>query len=249
MLSYLLGKVWRYRLPVCIQNIARAFPEYSYQEIAACTGAFYQHLARIGWEVLFPSLMRLEVRTAARFKMQRWRVNRRPVILLLGHYGNWEVLSKLPLFTDVPVKALYKPLKNRLVDRLVRSRRSRYGLQLLPSGRALRVLLKEGEEHALILFIADQFPGHGSGVEVDFLHQRTRMFSGAEQLARRLSASVGYVELCGKEGHTWEMDIRMICEDASVMEEGDITRRYAEMLEESIRREPAWWLWSHRRWK
>ena len=32
-------------------------------------------------------------------------------------------------------------------------------------------------------------------------------------------------------------------------EDTPYTRRYMEMLEETIRRRPGLWLWSHRRWK
>ena len=31
--------------------------------------------------------------------------------------------------------------------------------------------------------------------------------------------------------------------------EGEITEMFARRLEQTIRREPAYWLWSHKRWK
>lgn len=249
MLSFLLGKVWKYRLSVCVQNLSRSFPNYSYKDIRACTAEFHQNFTRIVWEMIFPSMTKLEVGTSARNKIGELSKRHRPTILLLGHYGNWEVLNKLPQHTDVAVKALYKPLKNNLADYFVRSRRTSYGLELVKSGQALRTLMKDKNSNSIIIFIADQFPGSDNGVAVNFLNQQTRMFSGAEQLARRLGASVGYIELSSKSGHTWEMDIQSICEDASDTADGDITRTYAQMLEESIQKAPAWWLWSHRRWK
>ncbi|SEL44455.1 lysophospholipid acyltransferase family protein [Parapedobacter koreensis] len=249
MLGYFLGKVIRYRLNVCIQNLSRAFPSFSYKEISECTAEFYQNLAKIGWEVLFPSVTKLEVSLATIAEI--WKSNKRlrPTILLMGHYGNWEVLNKLPRHIDVRVNAIYKPIKNNFVDYFVRSRRTKHGLRLIKSGHALRVLLKEKDNNSIILFIADQFPGNGKGIAVDFLNQQTRMFSGAEQLARRLGAFVGYVELTSKPNHIWKMEIQTICENASETADGCITTMYAKMLEQSICKDPAWWLWSHRRWK
>lgn len=75
------------------------------------------------------------------------------------------------------------------------------------------------------------------------------MFSGAEQLAKRLEASVGYIELTSKPNHTWEMNVQTICENAADTTEGYITQTYAKMLEASIHKVPSWWLWTHRRWK
>ncbi|WP_257658629.1 lysophospholipid acyltransferase family protein [Parapedobacter lycopersici] len=249
MLGYFLGKVIRYRLSVCVQNLSRAFPGFSYKEINDCTDEFYQNLARIGWEMLYPSKTTLKVGLATTHKIGQLSHRRRPTILLLGHFGNWEVLNQLPRFTDVPVRALYKPLKNNLADYLVRSRRTSYGLTLIRSGQALRAPLKDKTNNSIMLFIADQFPGSNNGISVNFLNQQTRMFSGAEQLARRLDAFVGYIELASKPNHTWEMNVQTICENASNTTEGYITRTYTKMLEESIHKAPAWWLWSHRRWK
>ncbi|WEK34256.1 MAG: lysophospholipid acyltransferase family protein [Candidatus Pseudobacter hemicellulosilyticus] len=249
MLSYILGKVCRYRSGVCIQNLSRSFPGYSYNEINACAEAFYRNLSRIVWETCFPSLTKLVVHLSALQIIKELGRRQRPVILLLGHYGNWEVLNKLPQCTGMPVKALYKPIRIQWIDTLVRKRRIRYGLELVKSGQALKVLLNNKDHNSLLLFVADQFPGNNKGIEVDFLHQETRMFAGAEQLARRLDAAVAYLELSARPGHTWEMDVQVICESAAGTTEGSITRTYARMLEKSIQRAPAWWLWSHRRWK
>lgn len=249
MLSYFLRRVCRYRLSVCVQNLSRSFPNYSYNEIHVYTAEFYRNLARIVWETLFPSMTKLEVNKSALDKIEELSKRHRPTILLLGHYGNWEALNKLPQYTNVTVKALYKPLKNKLADQLFRNRRTGYGLQLIKAGQALRALLKDKNNNSIIIFIADQYPGNDNGITVNFLNQETRMFSGAEQLAKRLEASVGYVELSSKPDHTWEMKFQTICENASITAEGFITQTYTQMLEESIHKAPAWWLWSHRRWK
>ena len=45
------------------------------------------------------------------------------------------------------------------------------------------------------------------------------------------------------------MDIELICEDPNSMEPYEITNRHVQILEDLIREEPQYWLWSHRRWK
>lgn len=249
IISFVLGKLFRYRLSVCTQNLSRSFPDYTYREIHICTAKFYKNLGRIVWETLFPSRAKLVIHQSAQNKIRELNNRRRPTILLLGHYGNWEVLNKLPQFTAAPVQALYKPLRNTLADYLVRSRRTRYGVQLLKSGQALRTLLKDKNNNSVILFIADQYPGNDNGIAVNFLNQKTHMFSGAEQLAKRLGASVEYIELSSQPNHTWELNILGICDNAAETTDGYITRTYTSMLEASIHKSPSLWLWSHRRWK
>lgn len=249
MIRFFLEKVYRYRLNISVQNMSRSFPHFSYEQISECTGKYYQNLSRIILEMIFPSITKLEITLPTIYKIKEAAKRDRPTILLLGHYGNWEVLNKLPKYTDTPVKAFYKPLRNNLVCNLMLRRRTRYGLDLINSMQSFRELLKNKASNEIILFVADQFPGKDKGITVNFLHQETQMHTGAEDLAKRVDAFVGYVELFSKSEHIWDMKIQTICENASLTDEGYITRTYASLLEESIYKRPAWWLWSHKRWK
>ncbi|WP_219225503.1 lysophospholipid acyltransferase family protein [Pedobacter antarcticus] len=249
MLGYFIGHVYKYRLSVCIQNLARAFPQFSYQDIRFHQYRFYRNLGRIVWEILFPANTKLKIDPAALKKIERLDSQNRPAVLLLGHYGNWEILNKLPQQIDVPVQALYKPLKNKLFNYLIHQKRTRYGVRLLPSGNAFRTILREKHQSSITLFIADQFPGNNNGIAVDFLKQSTFMFSGGEQLAKKLNAYVGYIELKPLQNHSWEMTIQTICENAADVDDDYITLTYTRKLEQSIRKDPSWWLWTHRRWK
>lgn len=249
MLGYFIGHVYKYRLSVCIQNLARAFPHFSYQDIRFYQRNFYRNLGRLVWEILFPTKTTLKIDPTALNKIEQMNGQNRPIILLLGHYGNWEVLNKLPLQVDIPVQALYKPLKNNWCNYFVHQKRSRYGLRLLSSTNALRTLLRERHKPSITLFIADQFPGNNNGIAVDFLQQSTFMFSGAEQLAKRLNAYVGYIELKPLQNHSWGMTIQTICENADDVSDDYITVAYTRKLEQSIQKDPSWWLWTHRRWK
>lgn len=87
MLSYFLAKVCRYRSGVCIQNLSRSFPNYSYKEIYACAEAFYQNLARILWETIFPSITKLEVRPSAQRKIEELGKRHRPL------YFYWDIME------------------------------------------------------------------------------------------------------------------------------------------------------------
>ena len=51
-----------------------------------------------------------------------------------------------------------------------------------------------------------------------------------------------------KRGY-YELTLEEITDDPTVLEPGEITQRYANMLEKAILKNPQNWLWTHRRWK
>src|SRR5690606_27867767 len=143
MLGYFIGYIYKYRLSVCVQNLARAFPHLSYRDINGHRRSFYSNIGRILWEMFLFGRGKLKLSDTAFDTIKRLAEEQRQAVFLAGHYGNWEVLNQLPKFTNSPVHALYKPLKNRAFDVFVYKRRTRYGMRLLPAKRALRILLRK----------------------------------------------------------------------------------------------------------
>lgn len=249
LLGFIIGPVCRYRYQVSLQNLSRAFPEASYREIKAQQRNFYNSLARTLVETLFPPLQALRLAPHSLNMLDSLQQQGKNIILLAGHYGNWEVVAKLPAQLGRPVQALYKPLQNKFWNELFVRVRSSSGLRLLPSKQALRILIKEQHQAHITLFVADQYPGKENGLAIDFLAQHTYMFMGAEQTAKRLNAAVVYMELAPQGKSTWQASFELIAEHAAETSDGFITHQYTRKLESSIRNNPASWLWSHKRWK
>ena len=51
-----------------------------------------------------------------------------------------------------------------------------------------------------------------------------------------------------KRGH-YEMNLSLITDNAKDLKWGEITEAHTKALEKVIRKEPKYWLWSHKRWK
>ena len=249
LMGFIIGPLLQYRYQVALQNLSRAFPEASYLQIKEIHRQFYNNLARIVLESIVPALQGLSLEENSKELLHSAALKHKNIILLTGHYGNWEIVSKLPALLGRPVQALYKPLQNKFWDKRFVQLRSSKGLRLLPSKQALRILLKEGNSPHTTLFVADQYPGKGNGLAIDFLNQPSHMFQGAEQLAKRLDAAVVYMELAPQGKTSWEASFQLICTDARQTQDGFITSQYTRKLEQSIRHNPAYWLWSHKRWK
>lgn len=248
-LGFLIGRVFRYRYTVVVQNLARALPDTHYSDMTAKTNAFYQSFARLCIEMLAPCVSTVKLTEHDIDTFRRVHGEGRNIIIIIGHYGNWEMLNRLPQLLDIPVQALYKPLKNKFFNTVIKHNRTKYGLRLLPSQQALRTLLKEKETPKITLFIADQYPGLKNGYPVNFLNQNTYAFNGPEKTAKLLNAYVIYGELQAIDDRTWQLSCKAICETTVQISEGEITKAYTKLLENSIKKNPSYWLWSHRRWK
>ena len=84
---------------------------------------------------------------------------------------------------------------------------------------------------------------------VEFLHQPTAVLFGAEMMAHQHDMAVVYYEMRKKSRGNYEIELKLITDTPSSCSYGEITEKHTRLLEETIRREPAYWIWSHKRWK
>ncbi|WP_316804006.1 lysophospholipid acyltransferase family protein [Pedobacter nototheniae] len=254
ILYKLCYSIFRYRYPVIIQNLSRCFPEKSYEAIKQTASAFYVHLSVFIIEtVKLFSVSKKEMLRNVEITnpeiITYYYQQKRDVIVMLGHYGNWEYLNILPGMIPYEVNAIYKPLTNKVMGKLIYKLRTRFGMQMLPASRALRILLRKNNKPRLTLFLADQFPGADAKCILNFMNQPTNLFTGAEKLAKVSNSVVLYLEIINKHGNGYEFKFSLITDCTERMGENEITQSFICKLEERICSEPAQWLWSHRRWK
>lgn len=259
MLAWLARDVVRYRRRVIRANLDSAFPELPEAERRLTERRFYSFLADCMVETLrLASMTRAEMERRMTFsgipEVASVLASGRHVTLYLGHYGNWEWISSIPLHFDPSVIGgqIYHPLENGAADRLMGELRSRFGAVNIPMESTLRTLLgwrREGRV-SMVGYIADQVPLWTSIHHwVDFLNHDTPVFNGAERIARRLDTAVFYVDVTRPRRGEWHAAFEPVCLSAAVTPEGWITDEYYRRLEATIRRAPQYWLWSHNRWK
>ncbi len=182
--------------------------------------------------------------------LEKYFDERRSVIGAMGHCGNWEMVSILPLKLRHECNAVYKPLNNKLFDRFFIELRSRFSLNPIPSQRIAKYMLGNIEKPEFYLFLADQCPERViEKYRFTFLNQSTAMFNGMEKIATGTDAVVVYIHMkISSRGH-YTITFQPLCENPKETAETEITRKYAAMLEDNIKEQPWMWLWSHRRWK
>jgi KDO2-lipid IV(A) lauroyltransferase len=255
LIYFLLCKVFRYRYHVVLQNLARSFPEKTYAEIKIISTEFYRHFGRMLTDLaqmlsLSDHQILAKVSILNPELLEYYHRQGRSVIIMLGHQGNWEYLNILPKYVSFEVHGIYKPLSNPFFNILIKRLRSRFGLKLLPMDQAARYMLMNKDNPKAYIFIADQCPSVQSKCQVDFLHQTTRMFTGAERLAIATDAVVVYAQFNKtEENGPWKLSFSLLAEHPAITAPNEITTAFSAMLEKSIQQAPQYWLWTHRRWK
>lgn len=262
----LLYGVLGYRRQVVGENLRRSFPEKSRLELRELEWDFYYHLVH-----QFLSAPKILYRSGEVIKQKHMQLlgiehlaeeiegGAKAIILLMGHCGNWELFSACGLYFDeigLQAEQLYRPLDNEALDQVQRELRTRFGAFVTPKtevGRSLIAHLRGGEgEDAprIIAFIADQKPNpHHVGLWTQFLNQPTPWLDGAERLARKYALPVYYLDVKRISNRQYTGEFVLISHDASREPAKYVTKQFSLLLEKSIQRDPAIWLWSHKRWK
>ena len=175
--------------------------------------------------------------------------------MFLGHYGNWEWISSMPLWVDPSLclcAQLYHPLENYVTDQLILYTRRRFGGVNITMDKSIKYMVKYRNEGTPLLvgFIADQAPFWDNIYYwSDFLHHETPWFTGAERIMQKLDMDVYYLDVRRVRRGYYVAEYKRITTEPKNQEQFWITEQYSKMLEATIRRGPSYWLWSHRRWK
>lgn len=181
------------------------------------------------------------------------RASRRGVVLVTGHFGNWELVGAGLVAAGYPTTVYTGGLRNTLVDDEINAIRSATGET--PVGRrsgGVRGLLRALRANHVTALVADQ---HESTKRhyVAFFGQPVSIAAGPFELARRSGAAVVYLHTV-REGR---FRYRGIFEALpSVPAEADteqdlleFAQRTFALLERDVRAHPDHYFWMHRRFR
>lgn len=259
IVALLAGGIVGYRRKVIRKNLESSFPEKDKKELRKIEKGFYRFLGDYFVETLKLGRMSRE-QILKRMKFENFdEVNKyleagQNVSLLLGHYCNWEWISSIPLHLPEGVKGgqIYHPLENEAADEAFLKIRSRFGAYSIKMRDTLPTIMQWRREKKpfMIGYIADQVPlPDGVHYFADFLHHDTAAMTGPERLSRMLHAVVFYGEITRPKRGQYSLRFIKVTDDAAKLPQFELTRKYYELLENTIRKTPHLWLWSHNRWK
>lgn len=263
ILFFIIYYIVRYRRKTVTKNLTESFPDLSETERKQIEKQFYKNFADDVVETIkLEHITDEEIMDRMQFEnvslIDELMDNGKSIVAYFSHTGNWEWAPSVTLWTrhkpdaDAVFAQVYRPLRNRFFDKYFLHLRSRFKPRSFPKSSVLRDLIKLRREGlpSITGFMSDQKPSHGDLIHVvDFLNHPTAIITGTEQLARRLEMAVVYWDMEKTGRGRYRITTRLITENAALTQPMEVTDIYARMLEATIRRNPAIWLWTHKRWK
>ncbi|MFC2104905.1 lysophospholipid acyltransferase family protein [Bacteroidota bacterium] len=253
VLYYIIG----YRKLVVYNNLRNSFPEKSEKEIKSIQKKFFHNLSDIFVEnIALIKMSKKRVLQMVKFEEtdlpEKLFKNKKSIIGITGHYGNWEVYLTLPEILPHIVLGVYKPLNNKFFDKQFYKMREKFDAIPVTMNDSYKTILnyKKKNELTFLGLVADQSPPKtGGNYWTTFLNQETAIFLGPEKIAKKLNAAVVFSYSEKIKRGKYLIKSKLLFENTSNCKEHEITESHVRFLESLINDNPECWLWSHKRWK
>ncbi len=256
----LLWLIDRRHRQVACRQLRLSFPDWSERRVRHVARKSMHNLIYLGLEVLFtprlikPNTWTRYLRLHNMAENVRLMIRRDSgLIMLSGHYGNWEVVPYMMATLGFPTVSVARQLDNPYVNEYILGVRERTGQSVLYKKGATANMSEILEGRGILAFMADQDAGR-KGVFVDFFGRPASTYKSIALLAVRhqVPIVVGYGKRLA-EGYRFEIGIARIIHPHEWADKEDeltwITQEYTRALEQLIRESPEQYFWVHRRWK
>lgn len=252
--------VIRYRRKVVWKNLTESFPEKSEKELRDIEKKFYHFFC----DYVVETIKLFSISKESMMKHMQFegvdeaieslkKADKKFAFVFLGHYCNWEFVASLQYWLpNVHCGQIYHRIYNKAFNDLFLRLRGQFGGESIEMKETLRRIsqLRKQDKPCMIGFISDQSPKWESMHHWNrFLNHDTSFFIGTERIGKKVDAGIFYFQVERVKRGYYKAVIKPISLNAKEHPDYDLTDIYAQMLEADIRREPAFWLWTHKRWK
>jgi KDO2-lipid IV(A) lauroyltransferase len=241
-------------------NLRRSFPDMPRRQREQMARRSMQQLVMLGVDVIFTTRL-IHIDTWTRYvrttnfheTLKLLIAKNQGLIMLTGHYGNWEILGYVLATLGFDTTSIARPLDNPYVNDWLLGVRERKGQKIIDKKGAtsdVTALLGRG---GTVCFIADQNAGR-KGMFVDFFGRKASTYKSIGLLAMEYDVPVviGYARRAG-DGFLFDVGVQDIIRPGDWKAQDDplryITQRYTRGIEDFVRADPGQYLWVHRRWK
>ena len=250
-----------YRKKIVRHNMATAFPEKTPEELSAIERKFYHWFCDYIIETFaLASMSHKEMRRRVTYhNMEYIRElfdKGYNVALYIGHYCNWEWIISIGLHLPENVWAgqVIHELDYKPLDSVFLKLRSSMGTESVTRDVILRKIVRvtrQEKRQMVVGFISDQSPIYQSAhYWTDFLnHPDTLVLTGTERIAKQCNFACVYLDVSRPRRGYYEINVVPMVEESKSVPDWEITEQYFRLFEQTIRRAPQYWLWTHNRWK
>ncbi len=260
LLAAVLYRVDARHRKIGLENLRQAFGDrYTELERDQVVRGVYRHFCMMLMEILHiprklhPTTWRERITLVGEDMAVDRLLKGGPIIMLSGHFGNWEMAGYLFGVFGFPPHSVARALDNPFLDGFLRRFRERSGQRMIAKKGGYDQMLAVLRGGGVLSFLADQDAGE-RGMFVEFFGRPASTHKAIALLAleHRAPVVIGYARRVGP-GFRYEVGCEEVIEPDEWTGTADdarlLTQRYTRTLESIIRRDPEQYLWLHRRWK
>lgn len=257
ILFFIMYHVAGYRKKVVYRNISNSFPEKTEIELKAIMAYFYRNFSDYLAETvksftISSTELRVRVQHINQHLFHDAKANGKNIIMLSGHVFNWEWFTALA--TVVPQDhcyPVYRKVNNSFWEEQIKKIRGSYGNEAIEANDVVKHIFRNRNDgNSIYMFVADQTP-HVNLVDYGlmFLQQPTPVFIGYDKLATRMDLCFIYCDMKKVKRGFYQVNYYEIKPDGEKFKEFEVVKKFHRHLEDTIRKNPGNYLWSHRKWK
>ncbi|SDJ79855.1 lysophospholipid acyltransferase family protein [Flavobacterium noncentrifugens] len=253
LVYYVVG----YRKSTVRQNLKMAFPEKTTVERLRIEKDSYHHLCDMFLEMI-KTLTISDKEISKRFTFSNLEVytdlekKGKSIALMLAHYASYEWVISMNHHIKFKGFAIYKRIANPHFDKLVRDIRSKFKATLITTKETIPVIQENQHNHVLGVygFASDQSPKAAKAHHwTTFMGIKTPVHTGAEMLAKRFDMNVIFLRVKKVKRGYYEAGFELLAENSTAVPDYEITDHFLRLVEAQIHEFPAYYLWTHKRWK
>jgi len=256
-LFFIVYYLFNYRKKVVRENLRLCFPKKSLHEIKSIEKKFFRHLCDMFVESIRSiSISEAEIRERYKFtnieEVNKIEEANKSILLMCAHYASWEWIFIIQKYVTTDGYAIYKKIENKYFDQLIRKIRAKYNTNLITNKEtftSMREHKKLGKK-GIYGFLSDQSPKLKSAYHwKEFMNIKVPVHTGAEKLAKELDLAIVFFKTKKVKRGYYETTFKTVTLNPNEFEDYQITDLFINYLEDMIHEEPAYYLWTHKRWK
>lgn len=246
------------RKSITYHNIKNAFPNKSESELNYILKKSYQNLGITLVELLYiKKLNNKDIEKYIEYEnielIDDLLSRDKGLILLSGHYGNWEYLAySASVISGKNLNVIVKAQKNKKLDRILNDYRSKSGNRLIPMNKAALEIIRIFKQKGMVALLADQAASKKSDIFVNFFNRPAITYEAPAKLALKFDIPIlmGFAER--QDNYKYKVKLFEVKYDDLKGKDNAVellTQRHVKCLEKQIIKNPTQWSWQHNRWK
>ena len=185
--------------------------------------------------------------------LEKARAEGKKVILVTGHYGNWELVALAIAAKFGKMTIIGRSLDAPRMNKILKQNREQFDIELVDKQGAMKAMIQALKADRMLGLLVDQNTAGSEGLLIDFFGKPARHTPSAAILARRFDALIIPVFITTEDHRHFTLTFydpietaRSDDKDADIY---DSVQKQATITEKVIRQKPQEWFWLHQRWK